>query len=102
MLQQNDADFETVLYLKQKPDRETLAALIAKLEDPVDQLVRRDKFFRDKIAGERGMDEAELNDPEVVMDLLVEFPKLLQRPIVVAPDKAVIGRPRDRIPALFE
>ena len=100
-MQQNEADFESVLYLKQKPDRETVTAIIAKLEDPVDQLVRRDKFWRDKIAGERGMDESELDDPEVVMDLLVEVPKLLQRPIVVTPDKAVIGRPRDRIPALF-
>ena len=101
MLQQNNADFETIQYLKQKPDRETLAGIIAKLEDPVDQLVRRDKFFKDKIAGERGMVESELDDPEVVMDLLVEFPKLLQRPIIVTPTTALIGRPRDRVPALF-
>lgn len=101
MLQNNNADFETVLYMKQKPDRQTLAGIIAKLEDPVNELVRRDKFFKDKIAGERGMAESELDDPEVVMDLLVEFPRLLQRPVVVAPDKAIIGRPRDRVPALF-
>lgn len=102
MLQSNNADVEVVLYLKQKPDRETLADIISKLEDPVNQLVRRDKFFKDKIAGERGMSESGLDDPEVVMDLLVEFPKLLQRPVIVTPDKAFIGRPRDRVPALFE
>ena len=36
-----------------------------------------------------------------MIDLLVAKPRLLQRPIVVRGDKAIIGRPKDRIRALL-
>jgi arsenate reductase (glutaredoxin) len=38
-----------------------------------------------------------VGNPEAVIDLLAEHPRLLQRPIVVKGDKAIIGRPKDRI-----
>ena len=91
-----------VLYLKEKLDRTALEALLEKLEDDPADLVRRDKFFSDTIVAENGFDESSLGDAEVVIDLLVEHPRLLQRPIVVKGSKAVIGRPRDRVPALFD
>lgn len=101
MLQEAGVDHDVVLYLKDKPDRPALEAIVAKLEDDPADLVRRDKFFKDKVVGENGFDEASLDDPEVVIDLLVEHPRLLQRPVVVKGDTAIIGRPRDRVPALI-
>lgn len=100
MLQQAGIEFDTVLYMKEKPDRTVLESIISKLEDPPGDLVRRDKFFRDKIAGE-GFDEATLEDPEVVIELLERHARLFQRPVVVTADTAIVGRPRDRVPALF-
>lgn len=102
MLQNAGVDHDVVLYLKEKPSRETLAALVKKLEDPPGDLVRRDKFFKETIVGKNGFDADTLDDPEVVVDLLAEHPKLLQRPVVVKGRKAIIGRPRDRVPALIE
>jgi arsenate reductase (glutaredoxin) len=42
-----------------------------------------------------------VDNPEAVIDLLVKHAKLLQRPVVVANGKAIIGRPKDRIRALL-
>jgi arsenate reductase len=100
VLSEAGVDHDVVLYLKEKPDRPTLEAIVAKLEDDPADLVRRDKFFKDTVVAKNGFDEATLEDPDVVIDLLVEHPRLLQRPVVVKGDTAIIGRPRDRVPAL--
>ena len=101
MLTENNIDHEVVLYMKQKPTAETLRQLVSILEDDPSELVRRDKFFKDTIAGEQGFDAETLSDPEVVVALLAEHPRLLQRPVIVSDDVAIIGRPRERVPQLF-
>lgn len=101
MLQESGVDHDVVLYLKEKPDRATLEGIVNKLEDDPADLVRRDKFFKDTVVAKNGFDESTLDDPDVVIDLLVEHPRLLQRPVVVKGRKAIIGRPRDRVPALI-
>ena len=96
ILEASGTPFETVLYLKTKPTAEVLEGIIAKLEDPVADLVRKDSFF-DKL----GLDPADYTTPETVIPLLVQHPRLLQRPIVIVGDTAVIGRPKDRVTALL-
>jgi arsenate reductase len=82
-----------VLYLKQPPDRGTLEGIIAKLEDPVEDLVRKDSKF-DKL----GLSADDyVGDPEAVLDVLVAHKELMQRPLLVRADKAIIGRPKDRV-----
>ena len=88
--------FEVVQYLKTKPTREVLEGIIANLEDPVADLVRKDSFFE-----KLGLDAADYTTAETVIPLLVQHPRLLQRPIVVTPTKALIGRPKDRVTALL-
>jgi len=79
--------------MKEPPDRAALEAIVAGLEDPVEDLVRKDSKFK----------KLELNpddyvgNPDAVIDLLVERKALLQRPIVVKGKKAIIGRPKQRI-----
>jgi arsenate reductase len=85
-----------VLYLKDKPTRETLEGIVAKLEDPVADLVRKDSQFR-----KLELDEADYVEAGPVIDLLVAKPRLLQRPIVVRGDRAIVGRPKERIRALL-
>jgi arsenate reductase len=85
-----------VLYQKDKPTRETLERIVAGLEDPVADLVRKDSQFR-----KLGLAEADYIEAGPVIDLLVAKPRLLQRPIVVRGGKAIIGRPKERIRALL-
>jgi arsenate reductase (glutaredoxin) len=89
-------DYEVVLYMKQRPDRATLAAIADRLEDPVADLVRKDSVFR-----KLGLDAADFSEREAVVDLLVQRPALLQRPIVVRGERAIVGRPKERIRELL-
>ena len=78
----------------QRPDRATLEALVAMIEDPVEDLVRDDSRF-----AKLGLDRAALRGkPKAVVDLLERHPELLQRPVIVRGGRAIIGRPRDRVP----
>jgi arsenate reductase len=85
-------DAEIVLYLKTPPDAATLRGIIAELEDPVTDLVRRDSLWQ-----KLGLTDADAATPDQVVDLLVKHKQLLQRPVVVAKGRAIIGRPKDRV-----
>jgi arsenate reductase len=89
-------DAEVVQYLKTPLDRPALLDLLAKLEDPPADLVRKDGYFKDQ-----GLDAAAYTTPDAVADLLVEHPRLLQRPVLVKGDRAIIGRPKDRVAAFL-
>jgi len=89
-------DVDVVQYLKTKPDAEELADIVAKLEGPVTELVRRDANFKDL-----GLTEDDVQTAEQVIPLLAANPKMMQRPIVVRGDRAVVGRPKERITELL-
>lgn len=86
------ADVEVIQYLKEPLDRDAILALVDKLEDPPADLVRKDAFFKDQ-----GLDADAYTTPEQVADLLVEHPRLMQRPVIMRGDRAIIGRPKDRV-----
>jgi arsenate reductase len=87
---------EIVLYLKTPPDAATLRSIIAKLEDPVTDLVRRDSMWK-----KLGLTDDDAQTADQVVDLLVKHKQLLQRPVVVTKKKAIIGRPKDRVRTLL-
>lgn len=91
-----DAEIEVVQYLKHPLDREALLALIDKLEDPTADLVRKDGFFTDQ-----GLVADDYVTPEAVADLLVEHPRLMQRPVLAKGNRAIIGRPKERVDAFL-
>ncbi|KGN38196.1 ArsC/Spx/MgsR family protein [Knoellia subterranea] len=79
-------------YLKAPLDEAALRELIGKLEDEPTDLVRRDSFFSDQ-----GLTDADVATVEQVVAVLVEHPRLMQRPVVIKGDRAIIGRPKDRV-----
>ena len=89
-------DADVVVYLKSPPDAETLRAIVAKLEDPVTDLVRRDSLW-----GRLGLSDDDARTARQVIDLLVRHKQLLQRPIVVTPERAIVGRPTGRVRELL-
>ena len=89
-------EFEEVNYMRFPPDAETLRAIIAKLEDPPTALVRRDSKFR-----KLGLVDDDVATEDQVVEILLKHKQLLQRPLVVTEDTAIIGRPKDRVRALL-
>ena len=88
---------EIVHYLKAPLDRAALLELIGKLEDPPADLVRKDPYF-----AQLGLDADDYVTPEAVADLLVEHPRLMQRPVLIKDECAIIGRPKDRVRAFLD
>ena len=89
-------DFDTVLYLKTPPDEAALRAIIAKLEDPVTDLVRRDSLW-----AKLGFTDADVQTEDQVVVVLLKHKQLMQRPVVVTKKRAIIGRPKDRVRELL-
>lgn len=83
---------DVVLYLKTPPDALALADIIAKLQDPVTDLVRRDSNF-----AKLGLTDGDVQTSDQVIAVLVKHKALLQRPLVVTPTTALIGRPKGRV-----
>jgi arsenate reductase len=83
---------EIVQYLKTPLDRAGLMELIEKLEDPPADLVRKDAYF-----AQLGLNANDYVTPDAVADLLVQHPRLMQRPILIKGDRAIIGRPKERV-----
>ena len=89
-------DIDVVKYLDTPPDEATLRSIIAKLEDPVADLVRRDGWK------ELGITAAEVSTADGVVAVLLAHPELMQRPVVVRGDHAVLARPVERVDELFD
>jgi len=90
--EEQHVDIDVVEYMKQNPTHDELAAIAAKLEDPVADMVRKDSQFK-----KLELDADDYVDADTVVELLVRYPRLIQRPILVREDKAIVGRPKDRI-----
>ena len=92
LLQDNGVEPEVVLYLETPPSAETLVELLNKLGIGARDLLR---------TGEDAYKELQLKDPQLTDAQLIEamtsHPKLIQRPIVVCDDRAVLGRPPENV-----
>ena len=89
-------DAQVVQYLKTPLTRAEVVALIGRLEDPPADLVRKDGFFKGL-----ELDADDYTTPDAVADLLVEHPRLMQRSELARGDRAIIGRPKDRVAAFL-
>jgi len=90
-------DAEIILYQKTPPDRAELEWLAAHLDDPVTDLVRRDSLFK-----KLELRDADVTTPDAVVDVILRHKMLMQRPVVVRGERAIIGRPKERVRALLE
>jgi arsenate reductase len=88
ILRDRGVEFDVVEYLKQPLDRAELERILDAIPDEPSELVRKDKRF-----GELGLDAADFTTKDAVVDLLIEHPELMQRPVVFKGDEARICRP---------
>ena len=86
-----------VLYLDTPPTRGDLEQFLDLLDDPPADLVRKDKRFE-----ELGLVEGDYQTREQVVEVLLQHPELMQRPIVIKDGRAVLARPSDKVLPLLE
>jgi arsenate reductase (glutaredoxin) len=96
LLTERGVGFDTIEYLKTPPSRRALEDIIGILEEPVADLVRKDKRFE-----ELKLNAADYTTAPTVIDLLLRYPELMQRPIVIRGGRAIIARPATKAEALL-
>ena len=96
LLEENGISPDVVLYLEQPPGVEDLKKLLKKLGISAGELVRRGEA--DYKAAGLGKDSSEAD----VLAAMARYPKLIERPIVVKGNKAVLGRPPENVLALLD
>lgn len=96
ILKDSGKDFQIREYLKEPLSEEELAALLQKLNMRPIQLVRKnEKTWKENYK------DRDLSDKELIR-IMVENPKLIERPIVETNTKAVVGRPASNITNLID
>ncbi len=95
-LKSRTGDFKVIKYLNEEPfTKRSLSNLIEKTGKEPEELIRKqEKVYRDKYKGR------DLNREEWI-EAMVEYPKLISRPIVEKNGKAVLGDPPSEIDKLF-
>ena len=96
ILRERGIDANYVRYLESAPTREDLEEVLAKLgtDDPRDIIRTKEPEYE-----ELGLADA---DRDEILNAMVAHPILIQRPIVIHGDKAVVARPPERLLALFD
>jgi arsenate reductase len=97
LVTEQGADVEIVQYLKSPPSREELTTIVAGLDGEPAELVRT----KDAKFTALGLDPADYTTPAAVVELLVEHPEVMERPVLLVDDRAAIGRPLERIESLL-
>jgi len=87
-----NVEYEIVDYLNNPPSADELQSLAIKMG------LKAREFIRVKEAVFKELDlQPHLDDDTFMFQKMSEYPKLIERPIVVKGDRAVLGRPPERI-----
>lgn len=86
--------YDVIEYLKDTFSKEELKHVLSLLKIPAEELVRKgEEDYKENFKGKF------LSEDEWV-DAMLEFPKLIERPIVVHQNKAIVARPTEKIDLL--
>ena len=92
LLEQEKENFEVFMYLDERLEKNFLKELIQKLGmSPRDLLRTGESAYK-----ENNLKDSNISDEEII-NLMIEYPKLIERPIYVKGNKAIVGRPPENI-----
>lgn len=95
MLEESGLEFEIVDYLNNPLSKSEIAALLKKLKmEPMDLVRKTEAIWKEKYKGKN-------LSPEEIIEAMAKHPKLIERPVVIVGDRAVIGRPPENIRELL-
>src|SRR5437016_4710039 len=95
-LKEKGAEITAIEYLETSPSESELDAILKKLKMEPEELARKkEPLYKEKLAG-KALSRAQW------LKILYENPVLIERPIVVMGDRAVVARPPERLAELFK
>jgi len=90
-LNEQGLEVEEIRYMDQPLSANEIRNILKKLNiKPIDWVRKNENLFKTQFKGKQ------LNDDQWI-DILTNNPKLIERPVVINGDKAVIGRPLEKI-----
>ena len=96
LLKEHNLDFSVVEYLKTPLTPSEIISLSKKLGKAPGEFVRKNETdFKNNNLGNQ------LDDDHKMAEAIAKFPKIMERPIAVKGDKAVIGRPPENVLSLL-
>ena len=85
--------FRIIEYLKESIDKKTIQDILNILNvNAIDLIRKNDTEFKNL-----NLSENEINNSNLLIDLIIKYPKIMQRPIILNENKGVIGRPPENI-----
>jgi arsenate reductase len=91
LIQDKGVEVEIIEYLKDIPTKEELKVILSKLGVNAEDILRKGETdFKENYKGET------LSNDEWI-DAMIQYPKLIERPIVIKDNKAVLGRPPENV-----
>jgi len=97
ILREKGFDVDIHEYLKEPLDRAELERILDAIPNPPADLVRKDKRFE-----ALGLTASDYETRDAVVELLLEHPELMQRPVVFRGDRAMITRPPEQVLGLLD
>ncbi len=95
-LQEQGINFEKVNYYIEPFSKAQLKSLLKKMKmKPFEIMRTKEKIYRDMDIKNKNYSDNEL------IDLMIKYPDLVQRPIVEMGEKAILARPVERVKELF-
>jgi arsenate reductase len=97
LLEERGIDFDRVDFHVEPLSEDEIRELVAKTGRPAQELFRA----REPVYQELGLGERDVDDDEAIA-LMAEHTELMQRPVIVKGDRAVLGRPVERVLELLD
>jgi arsenate reductase len=96
LLENKNINSSVLKYLEQTPSKEQLKDVLSKLNMKASQLLRTSENIY------KELDLENINDEEKLIDIMVLNPILIERPIIIKGDIAVIARPIKKLEELIK
>jgi len=91
LLEDTGKDFQIINYLETIPSKSELKEIIAILKlQPIELARKNESVWKENFKNKT------LSDDEII-DIMIKYPKLIERPIVINGNKGVVGRPTKKI-----
>lgn len=95
ILEESGKEFEIIKYLENTPDKKELQEIIKKLNiAPIDLIRKNESIWKEQF------EEKNLSEEDII-EAMIANPILIERPIVINGNKAMIGRPPIKIATII-